>query len=93
MSDSEQTERIAQYDPNQDTLLDSEFYPFSLRSLDQQIEYTNSIIPEDEDKAFVGSYDVDYNIDTQASTMRVFFSTKRLIKMTELSEHIAADPT
>ncbi len=27
MSDSEQTERIAQYDPNQDTLFDSEDLP------------------------------------------------------------------
>ena len=50
------------------------------------------IIPEDQDCFYVGNYDINHCDDSNEMTMRIFFTSKRLIALTNKCTHVATDP-
>ena len=51
----------------------------------------NAAIPTDIDKFFVAAHDVNYN--EGSVTMRMFFTTRRLLEPTEFVSHVSVDGT
>ena len=79
MSDSEQTERIAQYDPNQDTLLDSEDLPLQskkFRSANRVYKFIESFTSSESAKEALNNphrYLASYKRMTESANRLILF--------------------